>query len=168
MLAVIVVGLMLSGCMTIEDFGKGLATGGVGAASAPLVVAGAIIEIAGGTKKAPAKGEPGFEEHSKKVREAWMGSAIMFDMQQKITTDMTPDQAKSRADEYCDRIEKAVSTGDPLTLKREVFSRILSAEVLPDAEEFQHILKKDPVKGGCRSNFNKAAQHKLKLLQKNS
>ena len=165
-LTVAVMGLLLSGCMTTEEFGSGMAIGGIGAGSAPIAVIGMITEIIGGATRTSKSMGPKFEERSKEQREDRMESAIMLDLQNKITAGMTPDQAKAAADEYCDRIKSAVSTGKPIVISREPFVRLMTADLLPDDDEFQHTLKSDPIKGGCQ-NLDKAAQQKLSTLRKN-
>ena len=166
MLTVIIAGLMLSGCMTTQEFGEGISLGAVGAGSAPLAVAGMVVEVVGNSSKKPVKGEPGFEAESQRQRKALLPMVISLDVHSKIKKEMTSEQAEAVAKEYCDKIERSVATGEPLVIKKEAFLRTMPDSLLPDQEEFRHTLERDPIQGGCRSSLNRAAQHKLRLLQK--
>lgn len=166
-LAILIVGLMLSGCMTTQEFGNSLASAGVGANSGGIVIVGAALELIGNRMARPSKGTPEYEaKRFQLIGGEKIEMGLSLDLSHRIDDEMTTEQVHAIAKERCEKIDKAVA-GAPLSMMVESFP--FSDYYLPDTDGDEFIypypLEENPYGSNCLPYLTAAADRHLAFKQ---
>jgi len=118
----------LGGCasMSVEDVGKGVALGGIGAGSSGLAVVGAVTEIVGGISVEPEPGTPEFEKFKMDAYGRWMPVILNTEFGEQMSIGMTEQQVAEKATVFCKALDTKIAAKQPIMLKRSVLKRLFA------------------------------------------